>query len=49
MENMIRPNILNTMDTLHKYSLAIPGATFWADPKSEGKNMNSLREKSVQL
>ena len=49
MENMIRPNILNTMDSLHKYSLAIPGATFWADPKSEGKNMNSLREKSVQL
>lgn len=30
LENMIRPNILNTQDDIHKYSLAIPNTTFWA-------------------
>ncbi len=34
LENMIRPNILNTQDDIHKYSLAMPDATFWA--KKEG-------------
>lgn len=30
LENQVRPNILNTHDEIHKYSLAIPGTTFWA-------------------
>jgi uncharacterized protein (TIGR03032 family) len=30
LENMIRPNILNTHDDIHKYSLAIPSTTYWA-------------------
>jgi len=30
LEGMMRPNILNTINELHKYSLAIPGTTFWA-------------------
>ncbi len=33
LANMIRPNILNTINDIHKYSLAIPGSTFWANPK----------------
>jgi len=32
LENMIRPNILNTINPIHKHSLAIPNATFWANP-----------------
>lgn len=27
----IRPNILNTISELHKYSLTMPGSTFWGD------------------
>lgn len=34
MEDMIRPNILNTINSIHKYSLSIPGSTFWANPES---------------
>ncbi len=30
LENMIRPNILNTKDDIHKYSLATPDTTYWA-------------------
>ena len=30
LENSVRPNILNTTDDIHKYSLAIPSTTFWA-------------------
>jgi uncharacterized protein (TIGR03032 family) len=30
LENMIRPNILNTQDEIHKYSLATPSTTYWA-------------------
>jgi uncharacterized protein (TIGR03032 family) len=30
LENMVRPNILNTHDEIHKYSLAIPSTTYWA-------------------
>lgn len=33
LPNMIRPNILNTINDIHKYSLSIPGNTFWANPK----------------
>ena len=29
-ENSIRPNILNTHDEIHKYSLATPNTTYWA-------------------
>jgi uncharacterized protein (TIGR03032 family) len=32
LKNMIRPNVLNTINPIHKYSLAIPGKTFWANP-----------------
>ena len=32
LPNTIRPNILNTINPIHKYSLAIPGKTFWANP-----------------
>jgi uncharacterized protein (TIGR03032 family) len=30
LENTVRPNILNTIDDLHKYSLATPDSTYWA-------------------
>lgn len=30
LPGMIRPNILNTTNPIHKRALAIPGATFWA-------------------
>lgn len=32
LPNMIRPNILNTINEVHKFSLSIPGSTFWANP-----------------
>ncbi len=32
LKDSIRPNILNTINPIHKYSLAIPGKTFWANP-----------------
>ncbi|MCB9360784.1 MAG: TIGR03032 family protein [Flavobacteriales bacterium] len=32
LPNMIRPNILNTINPIHKHSLAIPNSTFWANP-----------------
>jgi len=32
LANTIRPNILNTTNPIHKYSLSIPGQTFWANP-----------------
>ena len=35
LANSIRPNILNTMNAIHKYSLSIPGQTFWANPEVE--------------
>ena len=31
LANTIRPNILNTTNPIHKYSLSIPGQTFWAN------------------
>lgn len=30
LPEMLRPNILNTINELHKFSLAIPNTTFWA-------------------
>jgi uncharacterized protein (TIGR03032 family) len=30
LENMIRPNILNTIDDIHKLSLQTPSTTYWA-------------------
>lgn len=30
LPEMLRPNILNTINELHKFSLAIPSTTFWA-------------------
>ncbi len=33
LKNSNRPNILNTTNPLHKYSLSIPGQTFWANPE----------------
>lgn len=33
LEGVLRPNILNTENPIHKYSLSLPGKTFWADPK----------------
>jgi uncharacterized protein (TIGR03032 family) len=36
LQDTIRPNILNTINDIHKYALAIPNQTFWANPdKSE--------------
>lgn len=32
LPNMIRPNILNTINELHKSSLSIPGTSFWGMP-----------------
>lgn len=37
LKDAIRPNILNTANPLHKYSLSIPGSTFWANTD----NLNS--------
>ena len=34
LANTVRPNILNTINEIHKHSLAIPGHTFWANPDS---------------
>jgi uncharacterized protein (TIGR03032 family) len=33
----IRPNILNTINPIFKYALAIPGGTFWAKPEPENQ------------
>ncbi len=39
LPNTIRPNILNTINPIYKYALAIPGSTFWADsPLEEEKS-----------
>lgn len=35
-----RPNILNTINPIHKYSLSIPGQTFWANPGEDEKSGN---------
>ncbi|MBK7667288.1 MAG: TIGR03032 family protein [Sphingobacteriaceae bacterium] len=35
LKDSIRPNILNTINPLHKYSLSIPGQTFWANPDTQ--------------
>jgi uncharacterized protein (TIGR03032 family) len=32
LPNTIRPNILNTINDIHKYALSIPNQTFWANP-----------------
>lgn len=37
LADTIRPNILNTISPLHKYSLSIPGETFWANTEEEAK------------
>ena len=34
----LRPNILNTINPIFKYALAIPGSTFWANPGSENQD-----------
>jgi uncharacterized protein (TIGR03032 family) len=33
LPEMIKPNILNTINEIHKFSLSIPGSTFWANPE----------------
>ncbi|PIQ15744.1 MAG: TIGR03032 family protein [Flavobacteriales bacterium CG18_big_fil_WC_8_21_14_2_50_32_9] len=35
LENMIRPNILNTIDDVHKLSLATPSTTYWAKKEEQ--------------
>ena len=35
MENMVRPNILNTHDEIHKYSLATPSTTYLAKTETQ--------------
>lgn len=35
MPDTHRPNILNTINPIHKRSLSIPSATFWANPPAE--------------
>ena len=37
----LRPNILNTSNPIHKYSLAVPGHTFWANPEEDILNNNN--------
>jgi uncharacterized protein (TIGR03032 family) len=36
LPNMIRPNVLNTINETHKYSLEIPDSNFWATGSKEG-------------
>jgi uncharacterized protein (TIGR03032 family) len=31
--NTIKPNVLNTINPIHKFSLSVPGSTFWANPE----------------
>jgi uncharacterized protein (TIGR03032 family) len=35
LKNSIRPNILNTLNPIHKFSLSIPEKTFWANPDTD--------------
>jgi uncharacterized protein (TIGR03032 family) len=35
LENKMRPNVLNTINPIHKFALSIPGKTFWANPNQE--------------
>lgn len=35
LANTIRPNILNTDNPIHKFSLSTPDATFWANPDAD--------------
>ncbi|MEM9324244.1 MAG: TIGR03032 family protein [Bacteroidota bacterium] len=35
LPDTLRPNLLNTMNPIHNYSLAIPEKTFWADENHE--------------
>jgi uncharacterized protein (TIGR03032 family) len=35
LENMVRPNLLNTVDEVHKLSLATPTTTYWARKEGE--------------
>lgn len=37
LPNSIRPNILNTINPIHKASLSMPGKTFWANPDNQNK------------
>jgi uncharacterized protein (TIGR03032 family) len=34
LKDSVRPNILNTINPIHKTSLSIPGKTFWANPEN---------------
>ncbi|MBL4585714.1 MAG: TIGR03032 family protein [Flavobacteriales bacterium] len=40
LPNTIRPNILNTINPIHKYALSIPGQTFWANPDAPDVKQN---------
>lgn len=33
--DMIRPNVLNTINPIHKQSLSIPGSTYWANSEKQ--------------
>lgn len=33
LKDTMRPNVLNTLDPIHKSALSIPGQTFWARPE----------------
>ncbi len=35
LKNMKRPNVLNTINKIHKYALSIPEKTFWAKPEQK--------------
>lgn len=37
LTNSTRANILNTTAPMHKYSLSIPGQTFWANPENKNQ------------
>ena len=39
MKGMIRPNVLNTQNEVHKLALSFPGQAFWADPENLKKIM----------
>lgn len=38
LPDTIRPNILNTIDPKHKYSLSVPGETFWSQMDEKEEN-----------
>lgn len=47
LKDSIRPNILNTTNPIHNYSLSIPGKTFWANPESAERETPSPKNQLI--